>query len=133
MPLPVQALAEASPSQFRDAPELPPDPPPPPQPGVSGSAAPQIAAVYTTEQFQRALYLGIRDIEIRSHLDFRNLRLDRYHFSGDDAWDLAIGVVGRTTRSIRVRTRWSCPAQLSHMFSNMNNIGLQTHGLGHAI
>lgn len=100
----MQALAEATPSQFRDAPEPPPNPPPQPLPAVPGTTAPEIAAVYTAKQLQEAFHRGIMDIEIRSHLDLRTLPPKDNPITSRDAGERAIGWVGRDTRSIRVRT-----------------------------
>ena len=65
-----------------------------------------MAAVYTAEELQRAFHMGIRDIEIRAHLDLRNLAAE----TADPIVEVisvyqgpyAIGVVGTSTRSIRV-------------------------------
>lgn len=53
--------------------EDPPPLPSPPPPAVQGNATPEVAAMYTAEQLQEAILSGVRDIEIRAHLDLRNL------------------------------------------------------------
>lgn len=119
----VQAIRQATPAQFHEAPPPPPYPPPPPPPDVQVDATPQIAAVYTAAQLQRALHSGVRDIEIRAHLDLRPLPLTApppdtaaandaiteygydYIYGGTENADLQLGHVRSSTRSIRVRAR----------------------------
>lgn len=73
----------------------------PPPPPVNGSAPPQIAAVYTAEDFQRAFHDGVQDIELRVHLDTRQLGRMRSPRTGGGAL-LSFGAVRDSTRSIRV-------------------------------
>ena len=74
--------------------------------------------MYTAEQFQQAFHLGVRDIEIRSHLDLRALPLETNPITGLDAGELSIGWVGRTTRSIRVCSYYlpQTDHEQSHLF-----------------
>ena len=73
--------------------------------GISGSAPPLIAAVYTAQEFQDAFHEGIRDIEIHANLDLRNLSIPIADvitsFEGGE-YQYRIGYVSPTTRSIRV-------------------------------
>eukprot|EP00892_Ulva_mutabilis_P005912 jgi/Ulvmu1/3693/UM017_0110.1 len=98
-----ESIAAATSAQTQTAPEPPPNPPAAPALGVAGDAAPSVAAVYTAFQFQDAFHEGVRDIEIRDHLDLRNLPKPR-----DPIVELPfgfttyqIGYVGTPTRSIR--------------------------------
>lgn len=95
----VQAIAAATPAQIEESPESPDLPiPAPPALGVAGGAPPSIAAVYTPFEFQDAVDEGVRDIEIHSHLDVRNLPIPVGGFH-------QIGQLGTSTRSIRVSPR----------------------------
>lgn len=99
----VQAIAAATPAQIRDAPTPPPNPPVPASLGVDGDAPASIAAVYTASQFQDAFHAGVRDIEIRAHLDLRNLPIPgRPIISPQSNQSYLFGYTGPTTRSIRV-------------------------------
>eukprot|EP00892_Ulva_mutabilis_P005992 jgi/Ulvmu1/3765/UM175_0013.1 len=73
------------------------DPPPPP---VSASAPPEIAAVYTAEEFQRAYQSGVRDIELSGHIDTRTL--DPQSSRSRGGVQRFFGSMSDTTRSIRV-------------------------------
>eukprot|EP00892_Ulva_mutabilis_P005902 jgi/Ulvmu1/3684/UM017_0100.1 len=116
-----QSVLGAAPAQFRVVPDVPLRRPLPPPPSVPGGARPEIAAVYTAEQLQRALHAGVRDIEIRSHLDLRGLPAwvypeaeapeefadygysDGYDYKPLGGADFQLGRVHATTRSIRGR------------------------------
>lgn len=107
----MQSLADASPSSYLDGSDLGnPVAPPPPAP-VNGCAPAQIAAVYTAADFQRALHAGVRDIELRAHVDTRQLEQQRSAAVGI-VLRLPLGAVRETTRSIRV-----CPDALGHLSS----------------
>ena len=82
---------------------------------MPGDATPEIATVYTAEQLQRAFHAGVRDIEIRAHLDLRGLPLWDDPISTKFSGSYQFGVVGRSTRSIRV---CSCPLDgVSHVYN----------------
>lgn len=97
----VQMLGNAGPDSYRPGlPEVPPVPPDAP-PSVPGTAAAQIAAVYTAQDFQRAFDAVIRDIEIRGHLNTRSLSPRSTMFVIQRV-RIGFGRVPPTTRSIRV-------------------------------
>eukprot|EP00892_Ulva_mutabilis_P005913 jgi/Ulvmu1/3694/UM017_0111.1 len=98
-----QSIAAASPAQIQTAPDPPPNPPAPPALGVAGDAPPSVAAVYTAFEFQDAFHEGVRDIEIRNHLDLRLLPTPRDPIIKLGRSTFQIGVVGTPTRSIRGR------------------------------
>lgn len=80
------------------------DPPPlgsPQLPAVSGNATPKVAAIYTARQLQLAIIAGVRDIEIRAHLDLRNLTL--LETPGVPTAFSHFQYISAETRSIRVR------------------------------
>ena len=107
----VQAIAAATPAQIRAAPDPPLNPAPTPPLGVAGGAPPSVAAVYSAKQFQDAFHEGVRDIEIRAHLDLRNLSFATVPIvavSNAFKGPYPFGVVGPSTRSIRVRVPWCC-------------------------
>lgn len=98
-----QSLADADASSYTPPQEqlpsaLPALPPPP----VDGAAPAQIAAVYTAADFQRAFHAGVRDIELRAHMDMRPLSDVASTVLGVTRND-RLGGVKPTTRSIRVR------------------------------
>eukprot|EP00892_Ulva_mutabilis_P002840 jgi/Ulvmu1/12557/UM090_0044.1 len=94
-----QSMAAIKPSSY-----LPEQPPvvarATPTAPVSATAAPEIAAVYTAEDFQYAYSIGVRDIELRAHIDARLLDDQLSSFRGED-FRAALGSVKPTTRSIR--------------------------------
>ena len=95
----MQSVALASGDQVHIA-DDPPSPPAPPSPAVPGNATPQVAAIYTAEQLQEAVFAGVRDIEIRAHLDLRNL--PRVDTPETPTGTSQFGYIASETRSIRV-------------------------------
>lgn len=108
----VQEIAAATPAEVSSAPDPPPNPPVPPPLGVAGNAPPRVAAVYNALDFQRAFHQGVRDIEIRDHVDLRYVPIinpaGRIVDVGNTDWRrlLRIGVPGPSTRSVRVCAVW---------------------------
>lgn len=96
----VQGIRLANGDQVQFASDPPPLPSPAP-PAVPGNATPQVAAVYTTEQLQQVMLAGVRDIEIRAHLDLRNLTMSDLTEVPPGSSDFRH--VSPQTRSIRVR------------------------------
>lgn len=99
----MQGLSQAGP--LPPPAEIPSTRPPPPPLGVAGDAPPSVAAVYTAFEFQDAFHEGVRDIEIRNHMDLRNLAFPTDPIVNPDGgvYSQQLGIPGMTTRSIRVR------------------------------
>ena len=101
----LQRLAEADGGSYSNE-WLPAAMAAPPAPPVNGSLPADIAVVYTAEDFQRAFHEGVRDIELRAHIDTRQLGRIRSVLVtvGNARVTKRFGAVPSTTRSIRVRS-----------------------------
>ena len=72
---------------------------------MAAAKQPSVVVVYTAEEFKDAFHAGLRDIEIRAHLDLRGLNLTADPIAVlSEAYrgPYAIGFVSPSTRSIRV-------------------------------
>lgn len=99
----LQEIAKATPAQIQDAPPPPPNPPAPGSLGVDGDFPPSIEAVYTEDEFVIAINAGVRDIEIRAHLDFRSINRVTPVVDPSPPFTASyIGTPTPMTRSIRV-------------------------------
>ena len=105
----LQSLAEADGGSYSNE-SLPAAVATPPAPPVNGSAPAEIAVVYTAEEFQRAFHEGVRDIELRAHIDTRQLVKVKSVLVTDrnERVTKRFGAVPSTTRSIRVHSSPIC-------------------------
>lgn len=96
--------------------------------------------MYTAKQFQDAFHEGVRDIEIRAHLDLRNLSSATapvVPVSSAYKGPYPIGVAGPSTRSIRVRVTgwphsWCLIITSMHVLTRICTSGDRIHGRMHA-